>query len=442
MKQRAKPFIDVTVDRFSKGIGALIVLVLINKTWGFHFTWQQLSWASLCVTGLWIFAAMRARREYRAVFRKSLDHQQVQPESLRLNEADLTTIETLVEEQGHQNPRHVIYAIDMLESLGKPQLITPLLLSHDSPDVRARALGTVERATPEIQERWLPGVERLMRDTSPVGPCGRRARAGRDARRAGRADDAAAPHRSRSRHGRHGGDGARGQLTGVRRRERHRRDGTHRQRPRASMAPGRREVAQALGALTQPEFRRLLVPLMYDQNRDVALEAIRSAGRLPGEDYLFVPQLVSLLRNRLLKAAARNVLVGYGPGVVPTLAYFLRDQDEDVWVRRHIPSTLARIPGQQTMDVLVGCAEREGRLPPLQGDQRHRPDAPAGSGADAARREDPRAARPGGQAVLHVSELPLQPRARRQGGREHAAGARAARESGAHGRSDLPAARA
>ncbi len=231
VKQRAKPFIDVTVDRFSKGIGALIVLVLINKTWGFHFTWQQLSWASLCVTGLWIFAAMRARREYRAVFRKSLDHQQVQPESLRLNEADLTTIETLVEEQGHQNPRHVIYAIDMLESLGKPQLITPLLLSHDSPDVRARALahcraGDAGDPGALAARRRAPDARRLA-----GRPCRRRARAGGHARRAGRADDAAAPHRSRSRHGRHGGDGARVQLAGVRRRERHRRDGTHRQRP-------------------------------------------------------------------------------------------------------------------------------------------------------------------------------------------------------------------
>src|SRR4029079_17155286 len=68
---------------------------------------------------------------------------------------------------------------------------------------------------------------------------------------------------------------------------------------------------------------------------------------------MFVPPWGSWLRTRLLKAAARNVLVGYGPDVVPTLAYFLRDQEEDVWVRRHIPSTLARIPGQKTMEVLV-----------------------------------------------------------------------------------------
>jgi len=59
LKQQAKPFIDVTVDRFAKGIGALLVLVLI-KPWGLHLTWQQLSWASLIMTGLWMAAAVRA----------------------------------------------------------------------------------------------------------------------------------------------------------------------------------------------------------------------------------------------------------------------------------------------------------------------------------------------------------------------------------------------
>jgi hypothetical protein len=132
-------------------------------------------------------------------------------------------------------------------------------------------------------------------------------------------------------------------------------------RPSASAA--RREVAQALGDIRTPEFRRLLIPLMMDPQRDVALEAIRSAGRLEGDDYLLVPPLVSLLRSRLLKGAARDVLVGYGPGVVDPLAYFLRDEDEDAWVRRHIPATLARIPAQHTMDILADAlVERDGFL--------------------------------------------------------------------------------
>ena len=36
------------------------------------------------------------------------------------------------------------------------------------------------------------------------------------------------------------------------------------------------------------------------------------------------------------------------------------DREEDVWVRRHIPATLARIPSQKSMDVLVRGARRRG----------------------------------------------------------------------------------
>ena len=57
-----------------------------------------------------------------------------------------------------------------------------------------------------------------------------------------------------------------------------------------------------------------------------------------------MPPLVSLLRNRRLKSSARAVLVGYGEAVVAPLAYFMRDREEDIWIRRHVPSTLALLP--------------------------------------------------------------------------------------------------
>ena len=106
----------------------------------------------------------------------------------------------------------------------------------------------------------------------------------------------------------------------------------------------RLQVARALGDVKNPAFRPLLVPLMYDANLDVARAAIESAGTLGAGDFLFVPPLVSLLRNRRLKSAARAVLVGYGEEVVAPLAYFMRDRDEDIWIRRHVPSTLALLP--------------------------------------------------------------------------------------------------
>lgn len=377
VKQRAKPFIDVTVDRFAKGIGALLVLVLIKDqifgyNIGFGLTWQQLSWASLAMIGLWVVATIRAKREYQAVFRRTLERQDVAPEALRLSEADLSTIETLVEEQGHPDPRHVIYAIEMLESLNKRHLVSPLLLNHETPAVRARALLTVEGASEALRQRWTPGVERLLKDDAPeVRAAAVRALAivrgeaaiglmrphldDRDPRLAVTA--AAALSTSTNSEDVDAAEATLERLSGD-------------LRPGAATA--RHEVALALGAIAHPRFRRLLVPLMYDPQREVALGAIKSAGRLgspagalakAGDDYIFVPPLVSLLRNRLLKASARQVLVGYGEGVIDTLAYFLRDPDEDMWVRRHIPSTLAQIPSQRTMDVLVDAlGEADGFL--------------------------------------------------------------------------------
>src|SRR4029453_10381195 len=131
--------------RLSKGIGALIILGLIKVA---GFTWQQLSYASLTMTVLWVIFAMQARKGYLAAFRQSIQQQDVKAADIRLDTADLSTIETLVSELSHPEPRRVIYAVDLLESLSKRHLVTPLLLHHESPEVRARALAAAEDAGP------------------------------------------------------------------------------------------------------------------------------------------------------------------------------------------------------------------------------------------------------------------------------------------------------
>src|SRR4029079_7534003 len=95
MKYRAKPFADVAVDRFAKGIGAAILIVAINAA---GFTWRQLSCISLVVATLWIFMALRARREYMKSFRHILETREMEVTELKVSGADLSTIETLVQE--------------------------------------------------------------------------------------------------------------------------------------------------------------------------------------------------------------------------------------------------------------------------------------------------------------------------------------------------------
>ncbi len=124
-------------------------------------------------------------------------------------------------------------------------------------------------------------------------------------------------------------------------------------------AERRRQVARALGLVANPRFRPLLVPLMYDDHYFVARAAVNSAGTIGGDDFLYVPTLVTLMRNRRLKEPVRKVLVGYGEAVVPTLAYFMADHEEDIWVRRHVPSTLARIPSEASVTALLGALDAE-----------------------------------------------------------------------------------
>ena len=57
------------------------------------------------------------------------------------------------EELSNPDESCVLYAIDMLEALDKRNLITPLLLHHESARVRARALLTLESARVPLAER-------------------------------------------------------------------------------------------------------------------------------------------------------------------------------------------------------------------------------------------------------------------------------------------------
>src|SRR4030095_8905941 len=71
--------------------------------------------------------------------------------------------------------------------------------------------------------------------------------------------------------------------------------------------------------------------------------------------------VVAIRRVVLREVLTRAALVAYGEPVVASLAFFLRDPEEDIWVRRHIPGTLGQIPSQKTVDILVAAlAEKDG----------------------------------------------------------------------------------
>jgi len=352
LKHKAKPFVDVTVDRVGRAFSAILLMVLIEP-WGLNLDWQQISWASLGVMVFWLVMVGVAKRGYLRAFRTSLERRDVRvaPSSV----ADLSTVEALVEELAHPDEARVLYAIDLLESLDKRNLITPLLLHHESPAVRMRALRALSAQRPEIAERWTPAIQRLLRDDqSEVRVAAFAALAAiRHVDTAGLVRPLLSDSDPRI------ASAAAVALAGTGVPE----DEAEAERVLSELcAPGasreaRCNVAIAMRALPSSRLRSLLLPLLAASDPAVAAIALRTAREIGGGDFIFVPTVVSLLRNRRLKSAAREVLVGYGEPVLEALGYFLREADEDIWVRRHLPATIVRIPCQKAMDVLVGALD-------------------------------------------------------------------------------------
>jgi AAA family ATP:ADP antiporter len=356
LKHRAKPFIDVTADRFAKALAAVLLLALI-KPWGLGLDWRSLSYASLGMTGIWVGIVFVAWREYRRAFRDSIGSRAIAPGAIRTDLADTATIETLVEELAHPDEPAVLYAIEMLDALDKRHLVTPLLLQHQSPRVRARTLRALALSRSPAASRWLPTVSRMVQDEDvdvraaalralaeleheDAAVLMRRHLADAEPRvvvtsaitlaNSGRPDDVLAA------------ESALRQIITD---------------PRDSAAAGRAEAATALAHIDDPRFRALLVPLLYDRDPGVVQKAINSAREMGASDGLFIPGLLSLLGHRALKAPAREALVGYGETIIDALAYALRDQREHVWIRRHIPATLAELGTQRSMDALVAALD-------------------------------------------------------------------------------------
>ena len=429
----------MTVDRFAKGLAALLALVLI-KPWGLGLNWQQISYASLAVMALWVVTAVRARREYLASFRRSIERREVEASAARPDLADPATVEALVEELAHPDEERVLYAIDLLEALNRRRLVTPLLLHHESEKVRVRALQALEAARPELRERWAGSVERLLEDASAevraaavhalaairgerAAELMRRYLDDRDPRvvttaaatlaGSARDEDVAAAEAALER------------LAAD---------------TRETAAEGRRQVAAALGGIGDARFRARLVPLMFDPDPAVAREAIRSAGQGGGPEDLLVPPLVSLLRHRALHDAARDVLVGRGEGsrggarALPGGGGGGRGGPApDPGDAR--PHPVAEVGGPPPGEPRAG-----GRDAPRPGPRRAR-EAPARASRPRLRAGPGRGAGPrGGAAGPPLPEPALQPPARRGAGVAARSGPRGA--AGALGGPRLPPARA
>ena len=344
-RMKAKAYIDVFIQRSGKaGAG----LVLLPVSFGL-MTPVQAGGISILLIAIWLAVTVALRRQYVASFRDGLRRRAVDA-AVPVDLTDVTGLEVLVEGLGSADQRQVVHSLELLEYYRKSHLVPPLLARHESAAVRRRTIdlladnnrveaipviqGALADEHAEVRSAALHALVVLQADTSSTEVVSRLA----DPDLGVRSTAIASILMSGRSVGRPDASSALKALVG------------------SVSTADRCAATDVLGALAEPDFQEDLVQLLYDTDVAVQRDAIRAVhARVDagGANPIFVPTLISLMRDRRLKHEAREALVAYGEPVIPALVHFMNDPEEQVWVRRAVPKTVARVGGAAAAAALL-----------------------------------------------------------------------------------------
>ena len=348
VKDKTKAFIDVVVERASRGIGGLLLLLL---TAGFSLNINQLSIFVLIFLGMWIFFGVRIKKEYVASVEATLRKRSLNLDAFTVT-LDSSTVNQLLKILDSDNERQILYALELLQDVKSSQLVQYLqpLLKHPSPEVKVQTLQMLFN----IGARHLtPQVETLLEDEDddiraeamhyicvyggepPVQKLNSFLMHP-DYRMKGAAITCTINY---------GGDEERALLS---------RDLIEQmlQETGANRTVARMEAAKALSALdANSPLQDYLLDLLNDDTVEVVKAAIVSAGRVRHID--FVPVLIGKLGDSTTRVFAREALVSYDSTVLEPLVHTMTDEQSLMSLRRHIPRVFGLIKNQDSVDALL-----------------------------------------------------------------------------------------
>ena len=347
IKKRTKVFIDVVIDRGARGIaGVLLILSLV-----LGFSIRHISIIVLALLAIWIIIAVLTKREYLNAFRIALAKREIDPDELRININEASTIAVLKAALKNDNYLQVEYALDMLgtvEGIDLLQDVKPLL-NHKNSKIRLKSIRILQS---QDEKKFIREIEEMVNDSDSEVQL-------------------AAMHYLYD----HSGDVGESLMkrflehsdqtvvsTTMRciaeyGKPEHKyllnKDLFHQMLATEGSAgeTNRIQLAKALGSLNKTEFYSYLKTFMNDPSPTVIREAIKSAGRTRNRE--FIPVLLKKLADKQYRLDARNALAEYGIRVLGTLRDHLIDDSVEVVIRKNIPGVLSKIPIQESVNILT-----------------------------------------------------------------------------------------
>src|SRR5262245_29826084 len=112
-RNAVKGFIDLFVDRAGRAAGALLLLLF---TAGVGLSIPALSVVACALVLVWLSMTAIAKREYLHSFRRGLEKKTIEPEAVQLQDADRSTVQTVMALLSSEDERQVLYALDLLSN--------------------------------------------------------------------------------------------------------------------------------------------------------------------------------------------------------------------------------------------------------------------------------------------------------------------------------------
>jgi ATP:ADP antiporter, AAA family len=347
LRNRIKAFIDICVDRVSRGLGGALLILVTSKA--LHFGIKEIAFLVVFLCLPWMYFSHLARKEYIATIRRRFEARRLDLESARVTVSDAATIKFLRETLEQGTPRQAAYALSLLADAPGYD-VRPALekaAGSTSPEVRDKVYevgarlkwdGLLQRATHELRNHDARRPASAVSYVLAVSPERRRlAREFLDDRDTGLASGAVEALRT-------DGELAQELIT------REWLDGAA-----ASSDPQRRALAATAVGVRGDQGTEVLHRLLADGEPEVAGAACRAAGLLKNRSYLYA--LIEAMANARLRGEAIRALAEFGPGICGTLSDVLMDESAPLRIRRQIPRVLKAIPAQRSVDVLLAALD-------------------------------------------------------------------------------------
>jgi AAA family ATP:ADP antiporter len=315
LKNKAKIFIDMFLNRFAKGIGALILMIFIffpPEKWETRV--RIVSIISFVFILGWVFYNLKVSKEYTNTVKQKLELKWERADRLVAEKVDMDYTKLVFDTLESRDRSSVLYAMHLFDLIKQDKLTPEVrkLISYKSDEMKASSLGGLFEGGettlyPEMddyigEEDWEKEIKEIMsldvyQEVMSTY-----------------VDKVLVDKSEESE-------------------------------------TAKMEVAKALGLM---ESHSLLVQkleeLLLEESPEVSKYAIESSAKLRKREH--VPSLIQKLESPLTREDACVALEKYGSKIVGTLADYLADSEEEIELRKAVASVLARVGTQEAVDFL------------------------------------------------------------------------------------------